>query len=97
MGGDIGGSEHQNTAKNLANSAILPRKSQNTIFDNTSLPLITNVMPKPSLCTLHLEQMTDITNKLEFVNGNSIIYFFKFQSVFERIGEWKRLGKHWRT
>lgn len=27
MEGDIGGSEHQNTAKNLANSAILPRKS----------------------------------------------------------------------
>ena len=28
--------------------------------------------------------MTDITNKLEFVNGNSIRYFFYFQSVFER-------------
>ena len=45
-------------------------------YHNTSLSLITNVMPKPSLCTLHLEQMTDITNKLEFVNGNSIRYFF---------------------
>ena len=40
MEGDIGGSEHQNTAKNLANSAILPRKSLNTtILHYPSLPM----------------------------------------------------------
>ena len=40
MEGDIGGSEHQNTAKNLANSAILPRKSLNTtILHHPSLPM----------------------------------------------------------
>lgn len=73
MEGDIGGSEHQNTAKKFGKFCNIAKKI--TKYHNTSLPLITNVMPKPSLCTLHLEQMTDITNKLEFVNGNSIRYF----------------------